>query len=1199
MKIPFASFAPWVETHWVTILVVILVVVLVGALSYWIWYRYSDAFKEQWEEFWRVREIHPQALTRIWGSFNRRLPFGMRRTIREYPVYLVLGDDRSGKSNLVSRCIIKDVLDYRYPSSSSADELMSVQLGNEAVIIELSASFLHSSALDHVEALVKLWRNLPANTHLVMTVDAYQMVTGNEESQQKIAEALIGKLTLLSEVNRRPVPFSLVLTHMDHMRGFNSCARFAIENNFDFQVRLTQTGTIPQFSNGLNEYLGYSANALVKCSTEDFIEMSNFLSGANRTLEMLQNFVMYGCLRNNLKSIRLQKICLFSNDDQNWGLGLLNNNPFLHDGCQDSFFDSLSRKHIKLAGVMGALLLLTVSSRFLIERYTLTEAARLINQMSAVTQNSYTTIVHPVFRKLYHNHTGVVGEPVGGHSFDFYPDQASTVRRHIAKALRATYLVPKLQLAQHQEYVYARTIRLLAILHANSQNELGQFFASPPGPDEDQVIPYEIIEDYIAFNDDLNSPDLFDLAETAWGTSKIEYPWVTINLKNLIADILEAPYIDSDKLESVKSIARNILIRGNRSRQFPYLDEERLWLTQKGHVSQETIEIWSRFPTEAQVSSSAVTQCLRMIVNTDIQPTLVPANFNHLLKQIQTLIEENKQAVEKNKLGIVDVQFAEEFYHFDTNDWLNRSLRSRIRALLEAYYERSSVMPGWVFFDEQQHALKIPMGISTDESGVLINNAQVDIRLTRESFENNVKPAVETMTVLIEDIPLFQGEKQRLLDFFIQHLSAYAGNYANAYWSFFRNMMIRIPDSDHLINYLKELQRPGSAFVQNLIRVKENVLIELPSGPNYQPVRDRLADFTFLRKLMAEQSGSYPELNRYIAIVSGLYEQLASGEEMSPPPSDKDAQAVQGLKGILTPLGRIALDMFTGSESSSLRRVEGWMREMAIPESWRSPFVIPMLKARDFGRNDIEMIIDREWHKLWDQQVVPLLAFFPFDHGRGGAADELAPDALSAVFHPANGSFWRDVRKIFGALYQIQEGRWAIRSDVERSFRLPVDMLARINAASNLTLALWDKESQPVSVHYKVRSELIPTVTPMTDNNNEPMNPSLVYLRSGGASVLGFNQKSLWQDLPFEWWIKSTANVGIEFKNNDEKARRYASLSVDETRWPLLKLLSQAEKNGLAYSWVVTLPEKPDERLKASFFFKNDPFDLFNALKYK
>ncbi|NDE68812.1 MAG: hypothetical protein EB057_01915, partial [Microbacteriaceae bacterium] len=163
-------------------------------------------------------------------------------------------------------------------------------------------------------------------------------------------------------------------------------------------------------------------------------------------------------------------------------------------------------------------------------------------------------------------------------------------------------------------------------------------------------------------------------------------------------------------------------------------------------------------------------------------------------------------------------------------------------------------MPGWIFFDQQEHVTKIALGVSTDESGSLINNAQIDTRLTREAFESNVKPAIESMTAIIDDLPLEAQERQRLVDFFIHNLSAYSGHYANAYWSFFKNISIQIQDPDRLVTYLKELQRPGSAFVQNLVRVKENVLLDLPSGPNYQPLRDRLEDFTFLKKLMAEQA---------------------------------------------------------------------------------------------------------------------------------------------------------------------------------------------------------------------------------------------------------------------------------------------------------------------------------------------------------
>jgi hypothetical protein len=119
----------------------------------------------------------------------------------------------------------------------------------------------------------------------------------------------------------------------------------------------------------------------------------------------------------------------------------------------------------------------------------------------------------------------------------------------------------------------------------------------------------------------------------------------------------------------------------------------------------------------------------------------------------------------------------------------------------------------------------------------------------------------------------------------------------------------------------------------------------------------------------------------------------------------------------------------------------------------------------------------------------------------------------------------------------------------------------------------------------------------MTDANEISIKPALVYLRSGSSSALGFNQKSLWQEVSLDWWLKTTANAGVEFDSQDEKAKKYASIDLDETRWALLKLLAQANQAGLAYSWTVALLEKPEDKLKTTVIFKRDPFELFNAIR--
>jgi hypothetical protein len=97
--------------------------------------------------------------------------------------------------------------------------------------------------------------------------------------------------------------------------------------------------------------------------------------------------------------------------------------------------------------------------------------------------------------------------------------------------------------------------------------------------------------------------------------------------------------------------------------------------------------------------------------------------------------------------------------------------------------------------------------------------------------------------------------------------------------------------------------------------------------------------------------------------------------------------------------------------------------------------------------------------------------------------------------------------------------------------------------------------------------------------------------------VLGFNQRKAWQDFNYEWWMKGIVSVGLEFMSPTEKIKKYASVDVDESRWSFHRLLLLAEhgpKNQ--YIWTVTHPEHPDKKLKVSFAFKRDPFELFTNI---
>lgn len=1202
MKKILEQLGPWLLLHWLTIVLVILLIISIALLGWWIWNKFGKRIQGWWAELIRRPEISRTALIDIWSHFHRSLPLTIRTVVRNYPIYIVLGDDRSGKSTLINNHVDPDFQDLRHHTVDAENPLMRISMGYDAVICEISAGFLYATSRDYVDALLAFWIKLPIDTKVVMAVDAHAFTNSSEELQKKIVDALVGKLSLLTEIKGSPVGFNLALTHMDRTPGFAEFYSFSEETGIGLDVTLSSGTTIPTFSTGLAHYIDYLPNVLVSRSSSDFESILRFFNLSRDILYLIESLFIDGAHRNNLAYAQLERVTLNSDVIYTLHNSADTNNPFYNQALIRKPFDFITKKHLKRSGLLFIVLFIIQQYTFWHDRSVLQSSAYYISILSSLTPSEYIQKAHPVFvdlNKLYQDLAS--SNPIRSFKGSYYMNEIDKLDYMLSKAIRTTYLLPRLELAQTHENSYKNTIRFMALLHANDKNELSNYFSNSEF-DSSLNLPYEIEQDYIHSNNNLDDDQLKNLSLKDYGFSGgniATKPWSSLTEALELA--VQDEFISPQELETIQLYARNTESIYNEMALYPYLDEQKLWLQSNGHVSPFTIEIWKSVPTQSDFAAPNLKQVLALIENASITYSERPTSILDCFYKIQSIMEDYKSNVKSSNynLGIIRIPLGTDFYSFDSNKWNEVVYRSTIKQLLISYYRSNIQKDGWIFFNPQNTTYRIQLGVSSDELGVLLNNAQVDTRLTREAFDQQVKPAINLLTTLLPDLPLAQEDKQELIDFFVSNLTVYSGKYANAYWDFFKNIIVRITGPENLKSFLREIQRPGSAFTQNLVRIKESVLLDIPAGPNYQPVRDRLEDFRFMDKLMQEQAGSYPQLARFVTIVTEMSDQL--DKDSTPPLTDKKNADTNGLMTLLSPMGRVSYDMLLQNEGSYLHRAEVFLRDLNIPVNWQTPFLTPFLKAREYGRAEIISTIASSWTKLWSTTVSPMLNYYPFAIRESALTSDLNPSSLKAVFHPNNGIFWNEVRAYYSSLFDIKEGKWKLRSEISSVLQIPDDMESKLNAASSLTIAMWDKDGNETPIHFNVKAGLLPVVKPSDGEDAEETPVSLSFLKSGSTSVLGFNQKDIWQDLSFEWWQKLSSSVGVELPSQKKEAsKKYLSVDVDDANWSLLHLLSQSDSaNSSTYTWVVAQPQNPKHKMNVVFTFKRNPFELFTALRNK
>lgn len=1202
MKKLQANILPWVVEHWLAVALTILCLVCLAILFWWIWQRYGQTILGWWAEVIRKPAIPRNALISIWSDFHRKIPLSLKPVIRNYPVYVVIGDDRSGKTAIINKYVDLDLIDDSDVIDSEIP-LMRVRMGFNSILVELSSSFLHANSRDYTDALVSFWSKLPHGTRFVLVVDAFYFNRASEEAKAKTADALSKTLDLFQEVKGESVTFNLALTNMDRFPGYESFYNFTETTGLGVSVNLTDDSPIASFGMGLSHYMQYLPNVLVSTTSREFGAILRFLEESADILKSVENLLFQSFKKNNIINCNLERVCLISEGNSSPLNGSRTNIPFFNDSVIWSPLDVFTRRHLKRFLIIFSVLLILQQFNFWRDRYIIQMTLYYMNNMPSLTQSEYVKKAHGYFvdvnRLLRRAQSSL---PVVGFLGIFYEKELTRIDRELDAAIRDTYLIPGLELAQRHEESYRNTIRWLALLHATSYNELGTYFQDNEF-DRALNLPHEIIKDYIDSNDREDESDLKKLGMNDYGaldSSAAVKPWVGL------AQALDKSFMDGNispqELESIHLNVRTAQAVYERKSLYPFLDEQKLWLIKNGNISNYTREQWGKIPSQADFVNANLLQSLGLIAHSSIDVVDIPSNILDCLLRVQAMMEEHKKALKDPtfNLGVVRIPIENDYYAFDTNQWIEVMHRSSVKQLLTTFYRTHGSNDGWIFFNPQNTPYRVQLGISSDESGVLINNAQVDIRLTKEAYDQKVKPSIDLLTNLLADVPLTQADKQQLIDFFVSNLSVYSGKYANAYWDFFRNIVIRITSQDQLRSFLKELQRPGAAFVQNLVRIQESVSLDIPSGPNYQPVRDRLADFRFMDKLMQEQAGSYPQLARFIAIITEMSDELDKSDAPVASSDKKDAGGAGGLKSILSPMGRISYNIILHDESSYLTRAEILLRELNVPTNWQKPFLAPFLKAKEFGREEINNTIARNWSNLWSTQVSPLLNYFPFT-GNTLSSNDVGPTQLTKIFHPNNGTFWLEVRENYGSLFDTKDGGWKLKSNISQAFAIPADMEIKLNAVSALTIAMWDKDGNEAPIHLSVKADLLPAIKFNEVEAHPTPIATLGFLKSGGASALAFNQHGLWQDLAFEWWQKQPSSVGIELRPQEkESTKKYITDDVEDSYWSLYHLLTQSNKSTAnQYDWGLAEPEDPKSRMTISFTFKKNPFELFTALKHK
>jgi len=413
-------------------------------------------------------------------------------------------------------------------------------------------------------------------------------------------------------------------------------------------------------------------------------------------------------------------------------------------------------------------------------------------------------------------------------------------------------------------------------------------------------------------------------------------------------------------------------------------------------------------------------------------------------------------------------------------------------------------------------------------------------------------------------------------------MASYSKRYVFSYYHYYDSFHVKADFLTALRYVLTHIQLPSSQFQEFLLVIKDNTALELEDSPFLHPFAAKLKEFDFFRRLLGEDNGSYPELEKYKFIMAQLQTDIENNQPFVP---DNDADSAAALKSRLSSLGRICLSEFCNQEDSYLALVKMWMNSIGAEAKWQRLFLEPVLRAYALGKIEVEGVIHKTWQNLWDSDIQPVLDKFPFDMKADAIVD---PEWLEVVIHPG-GSFWKGFESLIAPLCVKRGQVWEEKTSSMGALLLPQNMLKTVNSMEYLKTALWDGKGLPRPLVFSVKPQLLPK------KRIDETVAVLSFLHSGKSSVFGFNQQPAWSRLEIAWWDRQTAAVGLEFAKPFDKRKTYRKITIPSSSWSFHRLLRKAqlfEDQTAVWELKASSGQEP---LAVQFSIKPDPWGLFFA----
>lgn len=1190
-----------------------------------------------------VQKVPKDRFTKIWKRFKTDLPAVVRRSLGSFAPFVVMGTDQAATARLINGHTDWE-RQARFLFGSHVDDPdLKIYLGSRVLVLNMPESVLSETSSSARDALLKLWRPLFRRTPpiVVVSISPTKLMGLRPEQIGDLADSIRGKVNLLSWVSKKPVEIRVALTDLEQVDGFEELANLAEHSHIPLEITLNDEisdyeleGQLNQQMAELNRFVHIALHDLPgEKFSEGFTQLVRFLRDAPaQVTPYIATFLAALMVRQPLGEQPILRTVFLTSTEGGAGPG----NPFKTRSTAKKARGPLFWHRLTataLAGVMAVALLggylhersLYLPARAALKTYLEQDGLAHQTMRAAVLRAEITTFA---------NRTAFPG---------FFANAQTEMQEQLRQRILELHIVPQLNNAADSTSGLRTSIHLLALAYASADNELGGL-----AEDSEMMrrwsrttkLPEDLIHEYVVSASKPNLARLRASLDTPRFVSR------TLRWDRESFDEEWQPFFrDAARLMKLGNLTR-VEFTGLKDRAVPLTSQ--LALIESHPDTAELIDLLANTDSELaklrqilerdllelqrpetfrSQKRGEIARFMARVISTELRAPPKQGRLDELCIWLQRTLQPPSPDQGAGFLSMfVSAGGSEDLAEFQIDDivirekdWLKLTRDNSIREALRSFQRRAGANNNNLFFSASDRFPDLQLNPDTLGEFLFAGKARIPGTYTRAAVRERIVPPLECLGGIYEQLHRVAGPETADLSVAIEReLEGYASQYGRYTSDYYRAFRLNAKSTvSNLQSILNRLMQGSSPFNRHLIEVADNS--RLPThgafaGRYLAPLAGRLEGYRVLQEVATSTKTAGTPLGDYLGFVAQIQEALKADPASDILPTAEAtgaaeaAPTMQPLEELLSPSGKMALQMLQCSPDSPLTQIEGWLDEVQMPKALRGPFLTLMRQLYLVGRRNIQDVTARQWnqHVVTDLQAMVLR--FPFQPLSNVDVTEAQ---LTDFFHPLTGRFSLVKLTYLDPIRtRVPNCRFRYANDAPLP---PVGSTLLLPEIEALTTRLWDVAGQAKPLNLLVspvafRSRLL--LESVGSREVDPAKPeyldevlTLTFLSSAQSTLVNFNQRPFSKELVIDWSKVHTAQVGVRLTNPETRDEILPKRLTEESNWALLRLLKRGDKAGLRYTWDVPVvtdaggSQTKLARAGVSFDLEEDPFRLFQLQK--